>query len=99
MSRPLPLYALLVRLLRLTTCLVVLALLATSVAACGSDGGSDPEPGTLVLEAELSCSAGPVTIAVDGGTPVDAQMIPGQAIRSFALTPGRHTVAAERGDG
>lgn len=102
MPRSRPPSALLVRLSRTTTRLAGLAglaLLAASVAACGSNGGSGPEPGTLVLEAAMSCSSGPVTITVDGGTPVAAQLIPGQAMRSFALTPGRHMVAAQRTNG
>lgn len=99
MPRSRPSSALLVRLSRLTTRLAGLALLASSVAACGSNGGSGPEPGTLVFEAAMSCSSGPVTITVDGGTPLDAQLIPGQAMRSFALSPGRHMIAAQRKNG
>ena len=78
---------------RLATALVAASVaLAPLVAACG-DQAADPNVGTLVITADANCPSTSVTISVDGRAAVQANMRPGQAVRSFQLSPGTHTVA------
>jgi hypothetical protein len=82
------------RVLRTTLRAATLVIALFALAACGGDEGTAPEPGVLALVAASNCPSASVGISIDGGTEVQAAMTPGQTVRSFSLSPGRHTVEA-----